>query len=114
DQNTAFFHTMARHKAAKVPISQITLPGDTQTTDRALILSGAAEYFQHILTEEATGLPPTLEEESTTLLNFIPPLVSEADNQLLCASPTLEEMHTALLDIDQDSAPGPDGFSSAF
>ncbi|WRX22756.1 Reverse transcriptase domain - like 10 [Theobroma cacao] len=65
------------------------------------------EYFAKLLKAEATNL-------TRFNTNLIPYLISDMDNQALCAEPIMQEVKEAVYAIDKDSTVGLDEFSSLF
>lgn len=45
---------------------------------------------------------------------FISVVVTDEGNDFLCKIPQLEEVKTAVFDLDATSAPGPNGFGGSF
>lgn len=72
-----------------------------------MIQASREEFFSSLLKEEATDI-------SRFDLSLIPNLVSETDNAMLCAVPTLEEVKEAAFATNKNSVARPDGFSSFF
>ncbi|XP_026420175.1 uncharacterized protein LOC113316173 [Papaver somniferum] len=50
-------------------------------------------------------------EEADSLLEVIPEVIIEEDQQMLDAVPNAEEIKDAIFSMDPDSSPGPDGFT---
>lgn len=53
-------------------------------------------------------------EEVEHISNDIPEVITSDDQEMIEKVPDEEEIKATLFDMDQDSAPGPDGFSSCF
>src|SRR5204863_10094382 len=48
------------------------------------------------------------------IFEYIPKKITPAQNDMLSEFPTLEELHSVILDMNKDSAAGPDGFNVGF
>ncbi|KAK4384583.1 hypothetical protein Sango_3046700 [Sesamum angolense] len=77
-------------------------------TDPTIISSVFVTYFQDLLGGDRT--------ERTTDLNFLRPwamhILTEEEAYALIRPVTVDDVKTAMFDIEEDKAPGPDGFSS--
>ncbi|XP_026416756.1 uncharacterized protein LOC113312216 [Papaver somniferum] len=51
---------------------------------------------------------------ATSILNDIPEVVNEEENDMIEATPNTDEIREAVFDLNPDSAPGPDGFDGWF
>lgn len=51
---------------------------------------------------------------NSPMIDVIPNLVSQEDNDLLTKIPDQEEIKKTVFSMDPDSAPGPDGFQGSF
>ena len=67
-------------------------------------------YFQELFTEANQG---SFSPEGYPL-NTVPSLVDGESNRKLITPVTAEEIRTALLGMNPDKAPGPDGFTTRF
>ncbi|XP_060182904.1 uncharacterized protein LOC132612840 [Lycium barbarum] len=47
-------------------------------------------------------------------LNHVPEMVSQEDNELICATPNIDEVKNVVFELSGDSASGPDGLSGLF
>jgi len=47
-------------------------------------------------------------------LDLFNPVISELDNNLLCAIPTEVKIFASLISLGKEKAPGPDGFTALF
>ncbi|XP_022889164.1 uncharacterized protein LOC111404611 [Olea europaea var. sylvestris] len=107
DRNTAFFHAMARQNQQKIHVSEIMGPSCI-LTDTQQILGAAVEFFKSHLDsgiESGRDLSP--------MLSLVPNLVTSEDNEMLLFVISEHEVYDAVKGIPEDSATGPDGFSSS-
>jgi hypothetical protein len=58
-----------------------------------------------------TSSNPSPDEE---LLSLFDPIISDDDNNLLCALPTESKIYDSLKSLGRTKAPGPDGFTALF
>lgn len=106
DNNSKFFHAWVRKKCAKNNITSITNEGVILKEPRE-IQTSAMDYFERILTRESTG-------NCDRILDNIPQLVTQSDNDLLNRAPDIEEIKEVVFSINKESAAGPNGYSSLF
>ena len=73
----------------------------------ARIGEAAAQFFEMLFTDLKPISP-------LSLLESIPKLVSREDNEMLEALPRKEEVRRVMFDMDGESTPGPDRYTSRF
>ncbi|GLU22240.1 hypothetical protein SLE2022_383300 [Rubroshorea leprosula] len=105
DVNTKFFHRSVNGRRRRNEICSILVNGK-QLTGVAEIKEGVAEYFQNLFTEEVWQRP------KLDGIGF--KQISQADNELLIAPFTEEEIRKVIWECDSSKAPGPDGFNFRF
>lgn len=71
------------------------------------IAKAACEYFQKIF----TGHENRINEE---IIQCIPRMITEEDNQILQATPDMNELHQVVFSMNPNSATGPDGMNGKF
>ncbi|EOY19200.1 Retrotransposon, unclassified-like protein [Theobroma cacao] len=103
----AKLNNQMQKKRVRNSIFKIQDSEGTLMEEPGLIESSAVEFFENLLKAENYDL-------SRFKAEFIPQMLSDADNNLLCAEPQLQEVKDAVFAIDKDSVVGPDGFSSFF
>ncbi|GAV67196.1 hypothetical protein CFOL_v3_10704 [Cephalotus follicularis] len=119
DGNTAYFHACIKEKNNQIHFN-FALPDGSHSDNLDILGPMAVEHFSQILTSDLTSrfLHPLGFEEnsrlSSNLFGFIPRLVMNHHNDFLCHPPEWNEIWSAIKNLDPDSAPGPDGFSSHF
>eukprot|EP00253_Pinus_taeda_P032656 PITA_32656 len=107
DKNTSFFHNNAMTRRARNQIDKIEVNGrDLQ--DQEEIKKAALDHFQALLTADPQH------QDSTAFLSSIESKIKEEHNRDLEQEPTEEEIREAIFSMQQDKAPGPDGFTVAF
>ncbi|XP_062028750.1 uncharacterized protein LOC133744700 [Rosa rugosa] len=92
DRNTTFLHNMVRVRRLQNSITSL-LVEDRVLNDQVVIAAHAN-----------TGL----------VERVIPHMVIEEENSSLLATPSAEEIRDAVMKMDGNSAPGPDGFGGSF
>lgn len=107
DANTSFFHAIINDKRRKLSIKKIMNEQHQWIEGNAVIAEAAVEYYQNLFTPESTT-------NNMDALDYLERSITEEDNVMLTATPTLQEVKGAVFSIDPDSAPGTDGLSSAF
>ena len=108
DRNSHFFHNLLiRHRPQSGMHSLVinnSLVMDDSTIDAHVI-----DYFSTLFTA------PTLAfRDYSFVREVIPTLVHDEDNCLLLRVPLDLEIKDIVFGMDQNSAPGPDGFSGVF
>ncbi|XP_062008504.1 uncharacterized protein LOC133725310 [Rosa rugosa] len=107
DRNTSFLHNMV--KIRKVHRSMATIKVGSQVLQsHDQIASHVVQHFSSLFTKDESITNTGLVER------VIPALVTEEENLMLAASPSIEEIRGAVMGMDGFSAPGPDGFGGSF
>uniref|UniRef100_A0A2N9HT90 CCHC-type domain-containing protein n=1 Tax=Fagus sylvatica TaxID=28930 RepID=A0A2N9HT90_FAGSY len=65
------------------------------------------KFFHDLFTSSNPQFPDNLD-------NLISPVITDEDNLLLCAIPTVDEIKQTLFSLGSDKSPGPDGMSALF
>ncbi|EOY14356.1 Uncharacterized protein TCM_033752 [Theobroma cacao] len=107
ERNTKFFHMRMQKKRIRSHIFKVQEPDGRWIEDQEQLKQSAIEYFSSLLKAEPCDI-------SRFQNSLIPSIISNSENELLCAEPNLQEVKDAVFDIDPESAAGPDGFSSYF
>jgi exonuclease III len=107
DKNTRFFHECVKQRRRRNYISQIEDEDGRMRVDQNEVEQAFSSYFQNLFTSSN----PVRVEES---LQLLPSRVSADMNAGLIREPTLEEVTTALSQMEPMKAPGPDGFPTCF
>lgn len=107
ENNTKFFHSFVTGKRKKLKLNRIqNTQGDWLTEERD-IAAEAIRYFQEQFIEDQS-------QKDFSLVNHIPSLVTEEQNQKLEELPTEEEVKATVFGLNIESACGPDGFTGIF
>lgn len=108
DENSKNFNAMVNQRRNRLVISRIKDSNGNWTSDPISIKNQFSDYFKSILSS------PTYIHEDASLLNHIPHLITENDNILLSAPPSIDEIKLAIDSMDSSSTTCPDGFNSLF
>ncbi|VFQ97942.1 unnamed protein product [Cuscuta campestris] len=106
ERNSGYFHSVVKNRRRKLYIHRIQNDRGQWVTERAAIAMQAITFFQAMFTAD-----PSV---TSSALDMIPRLVTDEDNDRLCAVPEMEEVKTAVFAMDSKSAAGPDGYIGAF
>lgn len=93
DRNTRFFHSSVVLKRTRLSISRIKLSDSTWTDNPQAIRNEATIFFHNLL---APQLPVLDASHAEYLLDFIPTILSDDDNQSLLRPINLEEVREAI------------------
>ncbi|KAK4394386.1 hypothetical protein Sango_1909400 [Sesamum angolense] len=108
DRNTKFFHDMVKRNAARNSILAITKADGSIITSAPDISQEFVDFYTSLLgTEDQTLLV------DDGVLHLGPSLTSELASNL-CRAVTPAEVKTAVFQISDNKAPGPDGYTSCF
>ncbi|RVW33902.1 hypothetical protein CK203_082918 [Vitis vinifera] len=105
DRNTGFFHRMASAHRRNNSLERIKINGEWLLEEQE-IREGIANAFQNMLSEDMGW------KADIGRLQFDQISQQEAEN--LERPFTEDEIHVALMEMNGDKAPGPDGFTMAF
>ncbi|XP_026419629.1 uncharacterized protein LOC113315582 [Papaver somniferum] len=105
--NTGFFHTNLKIRQSKSLISELEDLNVNLVSDQKIIAETLVHHFKEKFQYQQT-------EEVDSLLEVIPNVVTEEDQQMLDAIPDAEEIKSTIFSMDPDSSPRPDGFSGCF
>ncbi|XP_057837282.2 uncharacterized protein LOC131047412 [Cryptomeria japonica] len=108
DKNTIFFHASVKARRAQNIINEISSEDGICRKDRDSISQASVAHFKEILNSNERR------EElcSTKLLEAIPKMVTDRDNQMLLEPFTEDEVRKAVFGLHPDKAPGPDGMTA--
>ncbi|RVW46561.1 LINE-1 reverse transcriptase-like [Vitis vinifera] len=105
DKNTGFFHRMANAHRRNNSLDKIKINGVWRVEEQE-VREGIVQNFQQLLTEEPSW--------KADIEGLHLPSLNSCEAEGLEVPFTVEEIHSALLDMNGDKAPGPDGFTGAF
>jgi len=108
DRNSSYFHRLTKIKNKTKMISSL-LVNDELTSDPQMISNHIVSYYNRLFSSSNTVL-----QDQQLVEDVIPKLIDDTTNNLLIMIPSLEEVKKAVFDLNQDSAPGPDGFGAGF
>jgi hypothetical protein len=107
DRNTAYFHRIAKIKNTTNHISSL-MNGDIALNSTDEISAHVVDHFSSLFTQAGSFVDNGLVEE------VIPNLITDRINDMLTNIPSMEEIKSAVFSLNNDSAPGPDGFGACF
>ncbi|EOY02242.1 Uncharacterized protein TCM_016767 [Theobroma cacao] len=107
ESNTKFFHMRMRKKRVRSHVFQIQDSEGNVFDDTHSIQKSATDFFRNLMQAENC-------DNSRFDPSLIPRIISSADNEFLCAAPSLQEVKETVFNINKDSVAGSDGFSSLF
>lgn len=111
DQNTTYFHMMAKAKIAYNTIHTLAGLDDTVVTSAVGIGNLAVSHFKGIL-------GPWINRQSNNSIDVIAALTkvtcSPLDMTLLSKPPAADEIISTLFKLNPNKSPGPDGLASGF
>ncbi|KAF3774613.1 Transposon TX1 uncharacterized protein [Nymphaea thermarum] len=106
DRNTAFYQAIVKGRRTKNSLCALEHEG-TRINDVNHIRSICADYFCDLLgSQEGSGCCLTKKDDGPRLL--------DEDNATLLLPATLDEVKRVVFSMDENSAPGPDGFPASF
>eukprot|EP00253_Pinus_taeda_P008659 PITA_08659 len=107
DKNTSFFHNNVKTRRARNQIDKIEVD-ERELKEQEEIKNASFEHFKALLTADPQ------QNDSEAFLSVLESKIKEEHNSKLEQDPTEEEIREATFSMQQDKAPGPDGFSVAF
>lgn len=106
DQNTRFFHSIATSRKKQNNIKKQVGNNGNEVSDLPDICGVASSYFSDLF--EAHSSQPSI------ITSLISPQLNNGDNDVLLAPFILDEFRLAIMNMESNFAPGPDGFNLAF
>ncbi|XP_019242361.1 PREDICTED: uncharacterized protein LOC109222455, partial [Nicotiana attenuata] len=107
DRNTRFFHAQVRGRRKKLQLKRIKDSNGNWIEEDTQIAEEAVNFYRDQFTEDV--VPSVFH-----IMDHVPTLIDEEQNEMLTANPTREEVKKAVYGLNGDSAGGPDGFTGAF
>eukprot|EP00253_Pinus_taeda_P005207 PITA_05207 len=107
DKNTSFFHNSLKLRRAGNQIERIMVEGK-EIRDQEEIKEAAYRHYKSLLSAD---LQP---QDNVEFLSPIENKMSDSQNRELDQEVTEEEIKLSVFSMQQDKAPGPDGFTVAF
>ncbi|GAA0160574.1 reverse transcriptase [Lithospermum erythrorhizon] len=106
DRNSGFYHNFVRRKRKRSAVLGILDEGEWLTEPEEIAISGV-NFFQSLFTQDTAA-------GDVELIDCIPPMVSDEDNEQLLSIPNLEEVKQVVFSLNKESVAGPDGFNGHF
>lgn len=107
DRNTSFFHASVRGRRAKNNLSVIEDELGNSFFEEGQIVSTITDFYQCLFESNENN-------DFGLVQGVLQSHISDSMNEQLITIPEEEEIHQAILSINSDKAPGPDGFSASF
>ncbi|VFQ83814.1 unnamed protein product [Cuscuta campestris] len=107
DCNSKFFHSFVKSKRRKLAIKTIHDDQGNILTTQEDICREAIHYFSNCYTT-------VTKSDESIISQFIDQVIDHRDNQLICSIPSEAEIYKAIMNLNPDSAAGPDGFNGYF
>ncbi|XP_075100498.1 uncharacterized protein LOC142176491 [Nicotiana tabacum] len=107
DRNTKLFHAQVRGRRKRLQLNRIQNSGGTWIEEEQEIAEEAIKFYEEQFTKGAT---PSLFD----IVEHVPILINTKQNAELIKQPTKEEVKVAVLELNGDSAGGPDGMTGKF
>lgn len=107
DRNTKKIHSSVKGRRKKLKLDEITTEQGINITDQHQIGETAVDFYREQFEE-------TNDHADYAMLNVIPKLLSEEENDWLVRLPENDEVKKAVDELNRSSAAGPDGFSGLF
>ncbi|XP_026454411.1 uncharacterized protein LOC113355700 [Papaver somniferum] len=105
--NTAYFHARMKIRQARNTISELEDANGNIISDQSQIADTLVKHFQQKFEAQDVDV-------SEELLDVIPSVITDEDQEMLDSIPTTEEIKKIVFEMDSDSAPSPDGFPGSF
>ena len=105
DRNTGYFHRIANANRRNNYLDRIKIDGVSLSEEQE-VREGVANAYQQMLSQEAGW--------QADIGRLCLDQISQQDAKNLESPFSEEEVHSALMEMNEDKAPGPDGFTVAF
>lgn len=102
-----FFHSIVKGRKKRLFLEKIKLEDGNWIEGDEDISKEAIVFFHKQFSKEDINT-------NFSLLNNIPRLVTDTDNDNLTVNPSMEELRDVVFSMSSNSSPGPDGFSGKF
>ena len=107
DANSKYFHAVIRGRRKRMFIHKIMVDNGGWIQEKENIAREACDYYQNIFTGKT-------EKTRDDILQCIPKLVTQEHNAELERMPTEEEVRRVVMNMNPNSAPGPNGIGEKF
>ncbi|XP_026428320.1 uncharacterized protein LOC113324214 [Papaver somniferum] len=105
--NTNFFHTNIKVRQTRNMICELEDNEGNLVVDQEKIADILVEFFQKRFQYQEVNI-------NELLLDVIPQLITEEDQNMLDSVPSSDEIKKAVWEMNADGAPGPDSYSGIF
>ena len=107
DQNTGFFHKQAKARKNFKTVHEIHVHNNV-IQDFEDIKAESSKHFSKIYTAKHVN------NSDNDIMELVPQIVKRKDNERLTQRVMMEEIKDVVYDMEDDKAPGPDGFNANF
>ncbi|KAH0647498.1 hypothetical protein KY285_032746 [Solanum tuberosum] len=107
DANTSYFHSTIKDRRRRLSLKKIMNEQNQWLEGNDQIAEGAVSFYQNLFSRESVAI-------DTETINYFPRCITDKDNEMLSALPTLQEVKECVFSLDPDSAPRPDGLNGCF
>ncbi|XP_015168636.1 uncharacterized protein [Solanum tuberosum] len=107
DANTSYFHSTIKDRRRRLSLKKIMNEQNQWLEGNDQIVEGAVSFYQNLFSHESVAI-------DTETINYLPRCITDKDNEMLSALPTLQEVKECVFSLDPDSAPRPDGLNGCF
>lgn len=107
DRNTKFFHQMTKIRNGTQKMA-VLRDGELIIDDHDGIAQHVLNFYTNLYASPNNCVPNDL------ISRVVPSLVTDAENDILTAIPSTEEIKLAVFSMNGDGAPGSDGFAGCF
>lgn len=107
DKNTSYFHAFASDRRRKNTIKRLRKEDGGWVEGQSNLKGLVHNYFSDLFTSSGPA-------DNTNVTRYVLPKVDRQMNQILCAEYSREEVKSAIDDIGDLKAPGPDGMPALF
>ncbi|OIT36737.1 putative ribonuclease h protein [Nicotiana attenuata] len=107
DASSKYFHSLIRGRRRKLYIHKIKDEDGQWIQGDEVIGNAACTFYEDLFTDPGGSI-------REVLLSCIPSMITQEDNDILSADPTLSELKGVVFSMNPTSAAGPDGFNGKF
>lgn len=107
DRNTKFFHTIVKGRRSRLKVNRIQNDAGERLEQEEEIAVAAIDFYNRQFTKQA-------ESKDFEILKEVPVVVTNERNEGLNTIPTVDEVRSAVKELNRNSAGGPNGMTGAF
>jgi len=107
ERNTKFFHTIIKGRRSRMRINRIQTEQWEWLEEQEAIAEAAVDFYIRQFTKQTYS-------EDFEMLIELPIVINDDKNEELQRLPSIEEVRSAVMGLNKNSAGGPDGMTGAF